>query len=336
MTGGFTTHHFLPVTQFVHESPVQIIKDRHIYTHFLSGDAILSAFLLKWMGMGQGGLPILRMILATLGFLSLLTLVLQARKYIFSPTFPYAVPFLLAGLFFVPNFYLWNLTFTGVSYSNFCILATLALGMSAQGKKTLTWPMRIGFFVLGFLCIYFYMAMIFVACLSPLIGGLMVPASTRWRRLLECCFWVGVGITGGYLLHFWQVAAEVQSWSLAWEDQIGTFINRSGDESPSGPSRIQLIGQYSDHTRAFFRINSLHLAFSGLFLAWLLPNKNRHSLVAAVLVSLTASYIWILLLKRSSTIHTFLFPQLFLTLYWVWLVLVARVMEWKILLKTKA
>ncbi len=39
-----------------------------------------------------------------------------------------------------------------------------------------------------------------------------------------------------------------------------------------------LMGQYSDHVLAFFRINSLHLLLSGLFTAWLLGRSRVEAL----------------------------------------------------------
>ncbi|MGE0614111.1 MAG: hypothetical protein AB7P04_00600 [Bacteriovoracia bacterium] len=314
---GFGPTYGLPVFKgFNHETPIAKLRETFVYTHYLPGDSYLSWIPFRLLGGDDSTIPYARMLPLLCTLAAVLFLILTAAREVV-PAWPWSRAALALPLFLAPAIYQWGLTLVGVSYADALTLAGLALGMRKAVKTPWWWA-------LGFAGIYVQFTSVFVICASPLVGRLLRPERLNWRRGLRDSFVVGLGILAGYAVHFTQVALFLASFSDAWQDQIATYLGRSGG---APVPLLKLVFEYSQHVAGFFRIGAFQMLALSFLAAWLYlgPRHRRAQFAAASGLALVASYVWIVLMRHSAVVHYFIFPHVFVLLYACWAVILVSV-----------
>lgn len=328
LSEGLTKDAGLPIYPMHHETPVEKLQKSNVYTHFFQGDSYAIYAFGKVVGDSQRLVLMSRFIPLFLTLIAMLFFAQEVRDRVLGG-WQWGAAWVLGLMAITPNFYFWSSSVTGVGYSSACVLLGLMLGLRISETDALSPKRRYLFwgtsFVLGLISIYLVMTHVFAVCAAPWIGALLNPRAKRVLPGFKLSFIVGLGIVAGYLLHFWQVAAFLESWSLAFQDQFHTFFARGDDRS--GISRVSAIGLFSDYARPFFRIGTLPLTISALFGAWLLRSKarSRSRNATAVILSCIASYAFILLMRQSAVVHWHVYPHVFALLYLTWMVVILQV-----------
>jgi len=315
------------------ETTVEELQGSSIYTHYFPGPGyiVYAAFLVF------GDSPLtwqwVRLVPLLCIFFSLLLLTWSLEVRVFNG-WPWGKVGVGLFLFFVPALKWWAISLHGHAYTTACILMGFSLGLLAsktswykEGRRSLWVPLAC--FALGFISNYMLLTAAFVVCAAPMVGGFLSPEPGCTKRAIKLSFWVGIGLTGAWIIHLGQVAWLLDSWALAWEDQVGTAVARS-TAFKEGPNRIQLIGQYSHHVRRFFFVSALSMLSLSFFALWLHPkHPQKARWVLATLIASLAGYAWIMLLKNHSIDHPHVNPRIFMLQYVVFLAVLGRLASQK-------
>ena len=319
---GFSPTSGLPCYEgFVSETPIwSQLETGCAYTHFLPGPEYALLVLFAIFGDSDEALMRMRIVPLLLVLAAALALVLTARRRVFQD-WPLGGSLLLAGVLAAPAVHFWSLSIYGHSYSNACILGALALGLSAGPNAVpRKVPLFVAAFTLGVLSNLFLLEGAFVVCAAPLVGGLLTRGTGSRRLAASLSVMVGLGLLFVMVLHIAQVAHHLDSLSLALKDQLGTAALRA--ESRHGPSRLGMIGAFSEVAATMYGISALAMLASGLLACWLQRSADGQRLryAVALLLSGGAAYLFPILLKHHSVLHLYRVPRVFLLLFAVWLI----------------
>jgi hypothetical protein len=232
------------------------------------------------------------------------------------------------GLFcFAPGFYYWSLNLHGHAYATLYLLVAFCIGLllgdADQERQNRKFWLKDRFLYLalvvcGFGSIYMILTHTFIVCAAPMVGMLLHRNPVSPKRWILSGFFVGVGLILANAVHVSQVAYFLNSYSLAWLDQFGSAVERSqGSGHIELPSFITILGQYSDHVRAWFRVNSLHLLWLGLGMAVLSFSvlRVRVQMVTALLLAFVACSVWLFVFRSHAQAHPHLVPRIYQLVY---------------------
>ncbi len=325
--GPFRTWGLPKYQGYVYDTPVEEIKNSFIYTHYLPGPDYIQWFGYSLFGNTWEGVQLTRFIPLLHILLSVLFLSLVCEKYIFK-NWQWGTFWLAGFLFWVPAMTWWVLNLHGHAFSTSYLLTLMGLGiLGAQNPSTRNRRLiYTATFVLGFLSMQMLMTAAFVTAAAPIAGAYLASTEHKGWKL---GFTAGLGLVFAFVLHFFQIAA-LFGLDAAWKDQILTAIDRGVDHGP--PTRLMLIGQYSDHVWRFFRVGALSMVTSGLFAIWLHRHTPR-SFIYALFVAVFAGYGWIMVMKHHSVIHTHVNPRIFFVLYATWIIILVHLAYEKVNLR---
>lgn len=322
---------FLPKYPWVPgDVTLEILKKTQVYTHYFPGPEYVLYLFFKVFGDEDGRITLARFIPWIHILFSVLLFAFVAEKQV-CRGWPWAKILIAGAIFWSPSIYRWAPSLHGSAYSTSYLLLAMTLGM-CFGQMKKVWFPRFILFILGFLSNYMLLTNSLVMIAAPYVGFLLSEKSQSKKEALILSGFVLGGLVTAFCVHFVQVSVFLGSISLAWEDQIGTALRRGGEGDGSGPSRLELIGLYSSHVRAFFRVGALDMVWIGLFAAWIYPgSKNRkRNFMWAIGLAALASYFWVMLMKSHSVEHHHINPRIFLLLFASWICLISSLVEKKV------
>ncbi len=321
---GITSNSGLPIYPMDHDTPIQKLRETRVYTHFLPGDSYL-IWAMSLMTRSTEVVFKYGRFVPLILTLFLMWIFSQTSTELLFPRWRWAQPAFLAVMAIAPNFYKWSISLSGVGFSSVCVMLAMLLPIRFKYSPKIL----LAAFVLGFVSMYLLMTQIFVLCFAPIIAWLLSPQKEKFQNTFKISIAIGLGITTAYILHFFQVASFLESWALAWQDQMGTFFARG--DSRQGISRLELIAQYSGHVRSFFRVSVLQMLITGLPLIALTPElkSRRLQLLGALLLSTLACYIFPTLMRHTALMHWHVFPHIFMMLYAVWVFVILNFISQK-------
>jgi len=310
------------IPPFETETPIEKIRKSYVYTHFLPGPEYFSFIVFKIFGYSLTSIAWSRLVPMFFVLISILLFVIVCEKRLFN-NWPWGKVILAPWLFSLPGIYLWAITHHGNAFSTAFIIFSLTIGLLAgdevikENRRYRLLLLASAFFV-GFMSNFMFLEGAFVTFIAPIVGVLITDNYKNWREGLWLCFFTGCGLFAAWFIHFLQVAAFVGSLSDAWIDQIGTALLRAEDRQP--PSRIQMIGKFSEYAGHHFRVGGLTMLFTGFFGAWLMfvNNARKRAICLSLFLALIFSYMFPMLMKHHSIIHSFRVPRIFVLMSFVW------------------
>ena len=305
------------------ETEYESLKERAIYTHYFPGPDYVLTAVFAIFGESDESFRWARLIPMFLILSSLLLLTYAAEKTVFK-NWKWGRFWFLLLVIFVPGLRWWAINLHGHAYSSACVFVGLSLGMLStlpdfrQRSKQLL--LLASAFAIGVVSNYALLTGAFIVCASPIVGQLLCDMrnskkeSFDFKNGLGLSFTVGLGLVAAWIIHLGQVAVVLGSWADAWHEQMSIASARAMVERSNNPTRLMLIGRYSDLASRFFFFKALTMLPLTYYLAWL-HRPPRMRLCLASTVAILACYAWILLLKNHSIDHPHVNPRVFMLLY---------------------
>ncbi len=319
----------LPVYHFVTESPMQAeLLKTGIYTHFLPGPEYALWCWTKLAGSAKSGLWLARLFTTLLTFGATLLFAHAAGRALF-PNVAWAQSLIAGAIFFAPGIYAWAPTIYGNIHSSVAILLSLTLAVRCleeagpMARKSWRWAF-LAAIAIGFYSNEMLLEGAFAVFFAPLVLLLMFePSPERTRRARGLALALGLGLIAAFVIHLFQVAAVLNSFANACLDQFGTFITRSENR---GGTRLQIIGNFSQHAGGQFRVSALNmLVFGSCFIAlWHAPKAHKARWIGALFLSCVAGYLFPFVLKGHSEVHYWRVPRAFLIEFAVFLLVIVE------------
>ncbi|MBI3542656.1 MAG: hypothetical protein HY075_05210 [Deltaproteobacteria bacterium] len=300
------------------DSPSKPILESPFYAHYFPGPDYVLALTYGLFGTGRAVFQWTRLIPLAHVVLAMLFFLWAAERRVWRGN-RWVAPFVALFVLFAPAMRPWAVGLHGHAYSSAYILTGLGLGLIAGERRYRFEALAAAAFAIGFVSNYMLLTGAFAVFGAPLVGGLLAAEKPGdccgWRGGAVLAFVAGVGLAAGFGTHFAQVAAQFTAHD-AWIDLTGTMGNRMAKLAYE-PSRVQLLGQYSNHVYGFWGVSSLAMLLLGALAGWLHPGAKayRRNLFLAVLVGGLASYGWIMVMKNHSIGHPHVNPRVFLVMY---------------------
>jgi hypothetical protein len=313
----------LPVwPQLEQETPIQKLKDSHVYTHYFPGPDYYVTLWFWIFGNSDTSYQWSRLGPLFCIIFSVLALTWSLSKTLFIG-WEWSAPTFALLVFFVPALNFWSINLHGHAFSTTVILLAFAMGNLTTLKRFQTQRTVMYFsifcFICGFISNYMLLTASFAVFFAPTIGACLSTQPVNAKLAFTLSFCVGLGLVGAFVVHLWQIAIYLDSWPDAIHEQFSTAVLRTTAEKV-GPNRVMLIGQYSHHVRRFFWISSITMVLLGFFFVWLHESLIliKKQLGAALVLSFFAGYAWIMLLKNHSIDHPHVNPRIFMPLFVTW------------------
>jgi hypothetical protein len=315
------------------DSPSKTILESPFYSHYLPGPEYVITATMAIFGTNDRVfqwtrvIPMLSLLLAAILFFWAAERTLWKGARWFRPAA--ALLLLLA-----PGMRPWGISLHGHAYSSSYILAGLAFGILAAEAKYFRKCLA-GAVAIGFCSNYMLLTGAFVAFFAPTVGGLLSATVTGagtgtgtahsdrsrkqftvLRNAAILSLAVGTGLFLAYVVHFFQVVHQF-GWQETVADQFGTIAARNAKLAGNIPSRVQMLGYYSNHCYTFWGISTLAMAALTAFLSWIFPAapRNKALLLGSVLVAGLGSYSWIMIMLNHSLGHTHVNPRIFYLMF---------------------